>query len=113
MYPSVPASRPCPSVGQLLAVLQVGLLTSSLVLAPALVIAQESPDPSSPTRECRAAGPLSLPAEAGMPGRAAPAAAAARARPTGACAWPSPAPPSPLSPHLPSPRASSSSIPTR
>ena len=49
MYPSVSPSKPVRRWALLLAVLQVVLLTSSLVLAPALVIAQESPDPSPPS----------------------------------------------------------------
>ena len=46
MYPSASPPKLIRRWAILLAVLQVVLLTSSLVLAPALVIAQESPDPS-------------------------------------------------------------------
>ncbi len=52
MHPSISTSQRSRRWAALLALVQVVLLASSLVLAPALVIAQEAPDPSPPSAEC-------------------------------------------------------------
>ena len=98
MYPSVPASQPLRRWAALLAIVQVVLLTSSLVLAPALVIAQESPDPSPPSES---AEPQAHSEPSADDNATSPSAAQAEFSHPGPTR------------RRPSPRASCSSIPTR
>ena len=86
MYPSVSPSKPV----RRWALLQVVLLTSSLVLVPALVIAQESPDPSPPSESAEPQAPSEPDAE-----EQAPPGPAAQAAPQSEPAQTEPAPADP------------------